>query len=140
MPLVGTELTDLWHHFTVTPIPNYWHSCVYCCGIDCTMSCILICVTVCILWCGSCASDCLNEYRAALRFPVICWQIPSISQEMSLNVVNTNCSWSWWIRSCKSFKVLCALIVWTCLEHKISSMYNSTKGGIYNRGQLIFVY
>lgn len=61
---------------------------------------------------------------------------PKVSQEMSLECVGINFPRSWWTRTYRSFRALCALMVSTCLDHKYSSIYNSTRDGIYNAGWL----
>lgn len=74
---------------------------------------------------------------AAWRFPAIYWQNPNIFQEMNRQRTDISSSWSWWTRTCRSSKALCVLIVSTCLE-LISSIYNSSRGGIYSAYELFF--
>lgn len=110
--------------FLKTFVFKYSHS------LKCKSS-ILCLVAVVILWNESSRSDCSKEYRAALRSPAKCWQIPKISQEMSLQCWGID--FPWLTTVCRSFKADCiSIVLFMCLQQKISSIYNSTNGRMNN--------
>lgn len=85
--------------FLKTFVFKYSHS------LKCKSS-ILCHVAVVILWNESSRSDCPKEYRAALRSPAKCWQIPRISQEMYLQCWGID--FPWLTTVCRSFKADCS--------------------------------
>lgn len=78
---------------------------------------ILINVAFCILWWWIWLSD--------WRSPVICWQIPRICQEMSLNITFIQRLLSWWTKdwnvSIMYFKPLYFLL-YLCKKNEVTSL------------------